>query len=248
MAAPIFADKPVSWRARIGVIVPKSNTTNEVEFNRMKPDGVTVHFTRFALHTDPAKDGFKALLADTREGCEELKLCNVSTIAFGCTAASMACPPEKLIPAMQAVTPVPCTTTAQAIVDALRTVGAKRIAVATPYTDRMNQGIKAFIERNGVEVLAIKGLGLGETPETTGKLSRVPPKDVYAHVKSVDRKDAEAVLICCTDFGSLDVIEPLEAELGKPVISSNTATFRAALRGLGINDPLRGYGRVLELN
>jgi arylmalonate decarboxylase len=240
-----LADKPASWRARIGVIVPKSNTTNEIEFNRMKPEGVTVHFTRFALHTDPAADGFKSLLADTREGCEELKLCNVSTIAFGCTAASMACPPEKLIPAMQAVTPVPCTSTAQAINDALNVVGATKIAVATPYTDRMNQGIKAFLERSGFEVLAIKGLGLGETPETAGKLSQVAPRDVYAHAKSVDRADAQAVLICCTDFGSLDTIAPLEAELGKPVISSNTATFRAALRGLGIADRLEGFGRLL---
>ena len=241
-------DKPASWRARIGVIVPKSNTTNEIEFNRMKPDGVTVHFTRFTLHTNPAADGFKSLLEDTRESCEELKLCNVNTIAFGCTAASMACPMEKLIPAMQAVTPVPCTTTAQAINDALNVVGARRIAVATPYTDRMNEGIKAFLEKSGFEVLTIKGLGLGETPATTSQLSRVPPKDVYAHAKSVDRDDADAVLICCTDFGSLDAIAPLEAELGKPVISSNTATFRAALRGVGINDRLQGDGRLLSAN
>lgn len=243
-----LADKPASWRARIGVIVPKSNTTNEVEFNRMKPDGVTVHFTRFALHTDPAADGFKAMLADTREGCEELRLCNVDTIAFGCTAASMACPPELLKATMQAVTPVPSTSTAQAINDALAAVGARKIAVATPYTDRMNQGIKGFLERSGFTVLAIKGLGLGETPETTMRMSRVPPNEVYAHVKSVDRADAEAILVSCTDFGSLDVIAPLEAELGKAVISSNTATFRAALRGLGIADRLHGFGRLLTLH
>ena len=241
-------DKFASWRARIGVIVPKSNTTNEIEFNRMKPDGVTVHFTRFALHTDPAADGFKALLADTREGCEELKLCSVNTIAFGCTAASMACPPPMLMSAMQAVTPVPCTSTAAAITDALNTVGAKRIAVATPYTDRMNAGIKSYLERSGFNVLTIKGLGLGETPQTTRQMSRVPPRDVYAHVKSVDQKDADAILICCTDFGSLDTIAPLEQELGKPVISSNTATFRAALRNVGINDRLQGYGRLLTVH
>lgn len=243
-----LSDKPASWRARIGVIVPKSNTTNEVEFNRMKPDGVTVHFTRFALHTNPAADGFKAMLADTREGCEELKLCNVSTIAFGCTAASMACPPELLKATMQAVTPVPCTSTALAINEALAVVGAKKIAVATPYTDQMNVGIKAFLERSGFTVLTIKGLGLGATPETTSQLSRVPPNEVYAHAKTVDRPDADAILISCTDFGSLDVIAPLEAELGKPVISSNTATFRAALRGVGIGDRLEGYGRLLTLH
>ncbi|MDA1326445.1 MAG: decarboxylase, partial [Proteobacteria bacterium] len=62
--------------------------------------------------------------------------------------------------------------------------------------------------------------------------------------KSADRADAKALLICCTDFGTADVVQTLEDELGKPVITSNTATFWAALRGAGIERPIKGYGRL----
>ena len=89
------------------------------------------------------------------------------------------------------------------------------------------------------------GLGLNTSLENVQKISRVPAAEVYAHAKSVDRDDAEAVLICCTDFGTLDVIETLEQELGKPVLSSNTASFWNTLRSAGIEDRLQGYGSLL---
>ena len=52
----------MSWNKRIGTIVPVSNTTNEIEFNRLKPNGVTVQFTRDPLDTNPGDDDFKAML------------------------------------------------------------------------------------------------------------------------------------------------------------------------------------------
>jgi maleate cis-trans isomerase len=74
----------------------------------------------------------------------------------------------------------------------------------------------------------------------------VPTEEVYAHAKAVDHADAEALLICCTDFNAIDVVEPLEAELGKPVVTSNTATLWAALRAVGIEDRLDKCGRLLR--
>ncbi len=63
-------ERPASWRARIGTIIPVSNTTNETEFNRMKPDGVTVHFTRVPLHGNPAEDDFQVMLSHAGEAAE----------------------------------------------------------------------------------------------------------------------------------------------------------------------------------
>ena len=64
--------KPIRWRARIGVIVPPSNTVNEAEFNRLKPDGVTYHFTRSPMHGDPAADGFVGLMNDVEIACDDV--------------------------------------------------------------------------------------------------------------------------------------------------------------------------------
>ncbi len=117
--------------------------------------------------------------------------------------------------------------------------------MATPYTDATNEKEKSFLEIHGIKVVAMAGLGLNGTPEGIQRVSLVPPAEVYAHARAVDRDDAEAVLICCTDFATADVLAPLEAELGKPVISSNSAGLWAALRKAGINDPIEGYGRLL---
>jgi len=228
------SERPAGWRARIGTVIPVSNTTNETEFNRMKPDGVTVHFTRVALHSDPAADDFATMLDDVERASGELAAAGADVIAYGCTSGSMACPADRLIGRMERASGKPSLSTAGAILDALSALGVRRVAVATPYTDATNEKERAFLERNGVEVAAIAGLGLGGSLAKIQKISRVPPRDVYAHARAVDRPDAGALLICCTDFGTADVLQPLENELGKPVLSSNSATFRAALLAAGV--------------
>ncbi len=240
------SDRPAGWRVRIGTIVPVSNTTNETEFNRLKPDGVTVHFTRVALHADPAADDFQTMLDDVGHAAGELAAAGADVIVYGCTSGSMACPADRLIGRMERAAGKPSLSTAGAILEALAALGARRIAMATPYTDAVNEKERAFLERNGFDVVAIKGLGLGGSLENIQKISRVAPADVYDHASSVDRPDADAVLICCTDFGTADVLQPLEDALGKPVLSSNSATFRAALRRAGIDDAIEGYGRLLS--
>ena len=238
--------KPGGWRARIGVIVPPSNTVNEVEFNRLKPDGVTFHFTRAPLRADPAADDFAAMMDDLAAAGATLASCDVDLIAYGCTAGSMACPADRLIGKLPAAAGVEAVSTAGAILAALRALGTRRIAMATPYTEATNAHEKHYLEGHGIAVLADSGLGLNTDLASIKKISRVPPSAVYAHASAVDRPDAEALLICCTDFNALDVIEPLEDALAKPVITSNTATLWAALRAAGIEDRLAGCGRLLR--
>ncbi len=235
----------MSWNKRIGTIVPVSNTTNEIEFNRLKPDGVTVHFTRVPLDTDPAADDFKAMLISASCAAEELAAAGADVIAYGCTSGSMACPPDRLISAMEKASGKPSLTTAGAILKALETLGVKRIAMATPYTDVTNEKERGFMERHGFEVTAIKGLGMGGSLQKIQKISRVRSSEIQQHAKSVDSQKADALLICCTDFGSADVVETLEDELGKPVITSNTATFWASMRSAGIAKPITGFGKLL---
>ncbi len=232
-------------RARIGAIIPVSNTTNEVEFNRFKPNGVTVHFTRVPLDTNPAADDFQTLLGAAGRAAEELAATGADVVAYGCTSGSMACPSDRLLGTMEGASGKPALSTAGAILDALKALGLNRIAMATPYMDATNEKERGFIERHGFEVSAIKGLGLGGSLEKIQKISRVPPADVYAHAKSVDSPDAQALLICCTDFGTADVVQTLEDEIAKPVITSNTATFWAALQRAGLKQSVEGYGRLL---
>ena len=234
------------WRARIGVIVPPSNTVNETEFNRLKPDGVTFHFTRSPLHPDPAADDFAEMMRDLDRAGGDLSTCAVDLVAYGCTSGSMACPADRLLGKLREASGAEAVSTADAIVAALNALGVTRIAMATPYTDETNAHEADFLERHGIEVVAAAGLGLNVTLEKIQQISRVAPKTVLDHALAVDRPEAEALLICCTDFNTVDAIEPLEETLGKPVVTSNAATLWAALRALGIDDRIEGCGRLLR--
>ena len=122
---------------QIGVIVPPSNTTNETEFNRMKPEGISFHFTRSPIHRSAA-DGFKTMMADLQSAVSDLKACNVDLMAYGCTAGSMACPPEILIGTMEKHGSVGCFYR-RSIIAALTALGINKIGMATPYSDETNE-------------------------------------------------------------------------------------------------------------
>jgi len=244
-----LADAPIySWRGRIGVIVPPTNTVNEAEWNMMAPPGLTIHAARMALHTDTTSTkGKRALRRDLRKACADLAQAGVDVIAYGCTAGSMVSPVTDLSDFMTDVSGLPAVTTAGSLIAALRALGAARISVATPYHDALNEHERAFLAAHGIETLRLSGLGFGaHGPEEYKCIARVPAERVYELACSVDHKDADAVLVSCTDFPTLDVIPRLERDLGKPAVSSNQATFWAALRAAGLDLKFDNFGTLLR--
>ena len=185
------------------------------------------------------------MLNDLTKAMHDLAACNVDYATYACTAASMACPSDRLLKTMTDAGNVPANSTAQAITAALDALGATKIVMASPYTPETNEHEAHYLSDHGVEVIATTGLSLDTSLEEIQKISRVPPADVFTHACSVDHRDAEALLICCTDFNTFDSIEPLKQSL-KPVISSNSATLWHSLRDAGISDPIQGLGRLLR--
>lgn len=236
--------RPYGWRAKIGLIVPLTNTVNEAEWARMAPEGVSIHVTRMTLH----RDGDEAALhRDIGAAIATLAPAGPDVIAYGCTAGSMVSPLDSLSSRMREMGGTAAVATAPAIVHALRAFGAKRIALATPYHDALNQHEMAFFAENGIETVSEKGLGIGAGgPHEYVNIARVPKEKVFDHARSTDHPDAEALVISCTDFATLEALPQLERELGKPVISSNLATWWQALRAAGVEDRFTGYGRLME--
>jgi maleate isomerase/arylmalonate decarboxylase len=239
--------RPYGTRAKLGLIVPPTNTVNEAEWARMLPAGVTMHVTRMALHADSSSAaGRDALYADIREAVADLAQASLDVIAYGCTAGSMVTPVETLTDYMTSVCGLPCVATAPAIVAACRALGATRVALATPYHDALNAHEARFLAACGIETVAMRGLGIGAGgAHEYVRISRVALEDVYAHCRGADHPDAQALVVSCTDFAVLEAIPRLEAELGKPVVTSNQATLWRALRAAGIEDRFERYGRLL---
>lgn len=248
MSEPNQRDHEYGWRARLGVIVPPTNTVNEAEWQRLAPEGVSVHATRMPLHTDTeSEEGKRALHADLERAVADLSAAGMSVIAYGCTAGSMVQPLDRITRYMTGLCARPTVATAPAIVLALRALGAEKVSVATPYHDALNRHEAAFLAENGIETLAIAGLGIGAGGvEEYKQIARHSAEDAFDLALSVDHPDAQALVISCTDFATLPIIERLEERLDKPVVTSNQATFWAAARAAGIDDRLEGAGRLLR--
>jgi maleate isomerase/arylmalonate decarboxylase len=235
-------------RARLGLIVPPTNTVNEAEWRAMIPPGVSFHTQRMRLHADVAgAAGQAALHADLDAAFAMLMPAGVAVIAYACTAGSMISPPEALPDALAARNGVAAVTTAAAIVAGLRALGVRRLSVATPYAQALNDHETHFLEGCGFEVAALIGLGIGAGgPHEFPRIARTPLDAVLAHARAAFVPGSDALLITCTDFPTLPLIEALEEELGVPVVTSNQATLRACLRAAGIMDGVPGAGRLLR--
>ena len=137
---------------------------------------------------------------------------------------------------------VPATCTITASVRALSQLGLRRISVATPYLGSIDQKMRDFLEAGGFEIRQQQGLGLHGND-----ISLVPLDRIYRLVQEVDTPQSDGVYIACTGFRSLEILEALEQDLGKPVVSANQATMWDALRlaGVHVNEP--GLGRLYRL-
>lgn len=237
---------PYGWKAKIGLIVPSTNTVNEPEFWRLAPEGITIHTARAMLLGKATEESYFKMAEAVNGAAEELATAEIDLVAYGCTSGSIVCPLPELIKNMADRTGKPAIATAGAVIAALRALQVTRIAVGTPYIDFVNESERVFFEEYGFKCVSMQGLDLGHTQEERRGIGKVPPEVVYRLARAIDRPDAEAIFISCTNLATLDVIAEIERELGKPVVTSNQATFWACMRLLGIRHSISGYGRLLE--
>lgn len=232
------------WRRRIGLIVPSSNTTMESEFWRLAPVGISVHTARVRL-VRVDTDGLRRMVGDVAKAAEDLATAGVDIIIFGCTSGALLeglSWESSLRERVEEVVGIRTVTAAEAAVKALKVLGVKRIAVATPYIDEINKREKAFLEAAGFEVMSIRGLGLISNLE----IGSQPPWVAYKIALEVSRGvPVDGVFISCTNLRTIEVVNALEEELGLPVVSSNTACLWCALRTVGIRDSV-DCGKLLR--
>jgi maleate isomerase len=218
---------PQLEQAGIGVVVPYDFALDR-ELWRWAPDDISLHLTRMpyvplaatiemAIHiSDPA------LVAN---GATEVKAVSPLVTAYACTSGSFVgglAGEAAIVAAMKEAGATAAVTTSGALLTALRHLDINRIATATPYTADITAGLSSYLAEAGVDVIAAAGLGLTSDIWTV-------PYDVTAElVRDTDRPDAEAVFISCTNLPTYDVIAPLEAELGKPVLTANQVTMWSA--------------------
>lgn len=228
------------WRAKLGLILPSWNTVMEFESQRMAPPGVSIHSARIP-HTADTEANLLWMGDQVPAAAHLLAHAKVSALCYGCTAGGFLKGPasdEALAAAVTRSTGIPATVTSAAVVEGLRRLGVRRVSVASPYEAWLNAKLQAYLEASGFQVIAIAGFG-------TQEHGRCTPEETFRLAQGVDRPGADGIFISCTNFRTLEIVERLERERGKPVVSSNTASMWKLLRLAGVADPVPGFGRLL---
>lgn len=228
---------------RIGLIALSTDLAVERDFGRMADDEVSVFTTRVQLRTPNSEATFLELERQLPAASALLiPSSRLDVIAFGCTAAAMLIGNGRLHEAISAGRPgVKTTNPAIAVTTAFGAVGARRVAVLTPYTPSVTKKTVDYLEAQGLEVVDAAGLGF-DMDDTHARISEDTLMDA---AMTLNRSRADALFVSCTAIRAINIIGHLEAETGLPVVTSNQATFWHAMHLCGVTRGLPGFGRLL---
>ena len=233
------------WRARIGLLVPSSNTTVEVEFPTAVPTGVATHVARLSLESVTA-DALDAMGEEASRAGELLSHAGVDAVAYACTTGSLLHGPgydAELEEELSTAADAPAVATALSVDRALSALDVERVAVATPYVADLNEREREYLEAAGFEVVAIEGRAI----EANRDIGALDPEDAYRQARSISSEaTADAVFVSCTNYRTLAAIEPLEEDLGVPVVTSNQATLWDVCRVANV--AVDGPGRLFDVD
>ncbi len=241
---------PSRGRARFGVLVPFTNTNLEPDMAMMRPEGVSLHMARMGGYDAdeiPDADQMHAMGAtDIDAPLAMLMAVKPDVVFYGCTSATLTHGPafdRTLAAAIKAQSGAATVTAAGALVHALRHLGVTRIGFASPYVPAINDMAIRFLGEMGVTT--VQRADVEGTLDNDGQ-GALTPQDVAALGRRANHPEAQAIVLSCTDMRSVETISNLEAELGKPVITSNQAMMFEALCLMQMPDPLEGFGRLLS--
>jgi len=235
------------WRGKIGVLVPSVNTTIEMDFFRMAPEGISIHASRIFWGENPGAN--EHTLNESTKNIEpavrNIASAKVDVIAYGCTSGSFFKGvgwDQEIINKIKNYTDVPVVTASTAMIEALRILNIKKVCVGTPYPDEINKRLVNFLEKNGFSVVKLIGL---DQPDVWDH-AKVPVHEIYQLGQRCFDSEAQGVFLSCTQLRSIDVVELLEADLGVPVVTANQALFWQSLKLLKIRPKNSRFGSLFD--
>ncbi len=244
---PFKMDDGLMARAAIGLIVLSIDQTMEYEWRRIIDlPGVAFFESRIPCPPDITPERLMEMQKDIASGTELLLPgLDLNVVAFGCTSGAIVIGEEEVFAQIRKVRPdVACTTPITAALEGLKALGAKRIALLTPYVESVNNLFKDHIESCGVEISRIATFNHSVDADVA-RIDSETLKNAILKIGAADNVDA--VFVSCTSLRMCDHTREIEQLLGKPVLASNSAMAWHALRLAGIDDVLPQWGRLFEV-
>ena len=225
-----------------GVLIPSTNTTVEIEYSRLLPASLQFHAGRLLTSGTgpfaPSKD------ADIDYQARLLGTAKVEVISLAQTSASLFADnyDADVTRRMSAAAGVPAITSAQAVGQAVRALGASRIALVSPYSQPVIERAKHYLESKfGLSVVATEAFAATDS-YMIGKLGPENARDAFARI---NRPGIDCFVVPGGNFPTMSFVPAWEQEFAKPVITTNAAALWSMMHIMGVRDPLPSLGKLL---
>ncbi|KAF1023223.1 MAG: Maleate isomerase [Paracidovorax wautersii] len=242
---------------RIGQIVPSSNTTMETEIPAIlrareagQPERFTFHASRMRMK-NVTREELAAMDADSDRCALELSDARVDVLGYACLVAIMSMgrgyhriSEQRLHQrTVDNAAPAPVVTSAGALVDGLKAIGAKKVSILAPYMKPLTALVIDYIEHEGIEVVDSLSLEIADNLE----VGRQDPRAPIEITRKLKTTGVDAIVAsACVQMPSLPSVQPIEDRVGLPVISSSVATAYMMLKRLGLSTAVPGFGALLS--
>jgi maleate isomerase len=239
------------YRKLIGIVVPSTNTTVQPECDDLRPLGVTNHIARISIKERPLKteqafmEHVQAMRDGMRDAIDQVNTCGPDHIIMGVALEAFwggVGAAQELQDELAERAGVGISMGSTATVAALQRLGARRIAVLTPHQPRGDEQVRTYLEEAGFEIPRLIGLQC-PSPRLIAHTTR---QQMLNALKELDGDDVDAIVQVGTNLAMMGLAAEAEHWLEKPVLSINAITYWDALRRCGVEDPIYGFGSVLE--
>jgi maleate isomerase len=235
------------WRGILGFIFP----TVFPVFNHyygLLPEGVGLIAVTLGVTAPQSAEQREQAFSETDEAARRLAQYRPDIICFvggGLIAPEGSSRNEDLIKRIEEATKIPVTTAKNAEVAAFRALSVKKLIEVSPNVPELGRTTEKYLRDSGFEVINSKHLGIPTLPDTM----RLPMSTAYTLAKEayLETPEADAIMLSCGMWAGPAVIDRLEQDLGKPVVTAIQALMWAGLKALNIREPVKGCGRLLEM-
>ncbi|WP_439491132.1 maleate cis-trans isomerase family protein [Blastomonas fulva] len=242
----------LGWRRLLGVVAPSTNTVVQPDMERMRPEGVTNHFSRIyvedpvALSNEDFIAGTTAIAENTMDAVRSVMTCRPDYLVLGMSAITFYGGVQGSVDfkrRVEEVAGVGASTGAESIAAALHAYGGiRRVSFVSPYYPVANAEVQRFLEESGFTVVHDVPLQC----RCWTDIAKMTPDRLREVIEHLDGPDVDAIVQVGTNLSMVDLAAEQEALRGKPVIAINTATYWHALRACGIEDNVAAVGRLLK--
>lgn len=237
--------EPRSDRRKIGLIALATDLTTERDFARIIPlDQAGIYGTRVEFSNPTTPDNLRKM-APRITAAAELILPGeeLDAICYSCTAASVVIGDAEIATSIHAARPgVPVVTPSGAALSAFLALNVRHISVLTPYLAETSQPMTCYFSQHGLKIEKFRCLGLEDDRE----MARVDPDTILRAALETDTANTQAFFLSCTGLQAVDVIQDLEQQTGKPVVTSNQASAWALMHHAGLAQNSDKWGQLFR--